>query len=76
MRIGLIDVDGHNFHLCTIYGCAGNKTAPWWKRLLSHIYVIHRFKVVEDKTCVEYLSGEKKRELIERIAKENEHDGE
>ena len=39
---------GHNFHLCTIYGCAGNKLAPWWKRLLSHIYLIVRFEVVED----------------------------
>lgn len=67
---------GHNFHLCTIYGCAGDKKAPWWKRLLSHVYVICRFEVVEDKKCVDYLSGEKIRELFERIAKENEYDGE
>ncbi len=67
---------GHNFHLCTIYGCAGDKKAPWWKRLLSHIYVIVRFRVIEYKVCVDYLSDEKKQELRERIAKENEHDGE
>ena len=67
---------GHNFHLCTLYGCAGNKNAPWWKRLLSHLYIICRFEVIEDKRCVSKLSEEKRQELRERLAKENEHDGE
>jgi hypothetical protein len=65
---------GHNFHLCTLYGCAGNKNAPWWKRLLSHLYIIVRFEVVENKVCVSKLSEEKRQELRDRIAKENEHE--
>lgn len=39
---------GNGFHLCTIYGVAGDKTQPLWKRFLSHIYVIVRYKIVED----------------------------
>lgn len=39
---------GHGFHLCTIYGVAGNKNMPWWKRFLSHIYMICRFEILDD----------------------------
>lgn len=40
---------GKYTHLCTIYGLANNKTAPLWKRILSHVYVIVFFKVEDDK---------------------------
>ena len=40
---------GKSMHLCTIYGLAKDKTAPLWKRILSHVYVIVFFKVEDDK---------------------------
>jgi hypothetical protein len=40
---------GKSIHLCTIYGLAKDKTAPLWKRILSHIYIIVFFKVEDDK---------------------------
>lgn len=39
---------GHGFHLCTIYGVAGDKTQPLWKRVLSHVYIIVRFDDLEN----------------------------
>ena len=34
-----------NWHLCTLYGVAGNKSQPLYKRALSHIPMIVYFKV-------------------------------
>lgn len=56
---------GHNLHLCTLYGVASNKKHPLWKRVLSHVYYISIFEVVDD--CPNPLSEEEKKKLHERI---------
>lgn len=38
---------GKAVHLCSVYSVTGDKTAPLWKRILSHVYVIVFFKVEE-----------------------------
>lgn len=37
-----------NWHLTTIYHVAGNKEAPLYKRILSHVYVLYYVKVIDD----------------------------
>ena len=37
---------GCNMHLCTLYGLKNKKEFPLWKRILSHVYFIMIFKVV------------------------------
>lgn len=39
---------GHNIHLCTIYGAAKREEFPLWKRILSHVYVIMIFRIVDE----------------------------
>ena len=37
-----------NWHLVTLYGNAGDKTKPMYKRILSHLYLVVHFKVTEN----------------------------
>lgn len=65
---------GHYLHLCTIYGVAGDKTFPLWKRLLSHVYIILIFQVVEEDNSFDTiitLTEEQKESLINQYENKN-----
>ena len=56
-----------DYHLGTLYGLSKVEGAPLWKRLLSHVYVVFRVKIIPYEGSK--LSEDKIQELRDRINK-------